>query len=345
MSKFSEITRSHTFSSMAWAAVAMSCVMLAGTLGYHVIGGPGYSWLDCFYMTFVTVSTIGFSEIIDFSHNPAGRLFTMFIATAGIATLTFTLSAVTAFILEGDLNQNWRRKKMQKRIGMLEDHYIICGVGRVGSNVAHELAMTGRPFVLIDSNLQNIEAYLVKHPEQLYLHGDATDNDLLLAAGVGRARGIFAVAPDDTLNLVISLSARQLNSALRIVARCHDLKNAEKTRQAGADEIVSPDFTGGLRLVSAMVRPHVVSFLDEMLKTDDNLRMEEIIVPASFDGRSLGVLQLHSRDCVLLATRHPHGKWLFNPQTEHTVQQGDVLMVITTPGGRTHLEQLMQAVA
>ena len=345
MSKFSAAARSHAFFNLVWAATAMFLVMLVGTLGYHVIGGAGYSWLDCFYMTFITVATIGFSEIIDISHNPAGRLFTIFIATAGIATLTFMLSAVTAFILEGDLNQKWRRKKMQKTIDLLSDHYILCGVGRVGGNVAHELAMTGRPLVLIDSQRQNLERHLAKYPEQLYLEGDASDNDILLAAGVARARGIFAVAHDDTLNLVISLSARQLNPALRIVARCHDMKNAEKTRRAGADEIVSPDFTGGLRLVSAMVRPHVVSFLDEMLKSDDNLRMEEIIVPGSFAGKSLDVLQAHSQDYILLATRHPHGKWLFNPPAQHTVQQGDVLMVMTTPEGRARLEQLIRGIA
>lgn len=231
---------------------------------------------------------------------------------------------------------------MQKTIDLLHDHYIICGVGRVGGNVAQELAMTGRPFVLIDSKQENIDRHLAKFPDQLYLVGDATDNDVLLTAGLERARGIFAVAHDDTMNLVICLSARQLNPRMRIVARCHDMKNAEKTRRAGADEIVSPDFTGGLRLVSAMVRPHVVSFLDEMLKTDDNLRMEEVIVSESFAGKSLSVLQLRNQDYVLFATRHPHGKWLFNPQPQHIVQHGDVLMVMTTPEGRAHLEQLIQ---
>jgi len=343
MSKFTAVARTHAFANLSWAVAAMACVMLVGTLGYRVIGGPGYSWLDCFYMTFITVATIGFNEIIDISHNPAGRLFTIFIATAGIGTLTFMLSAVTAYILEGDLNQKWRRKKMQKTIDKLKDHYIICGVGRVGGNVANELAMTGRSFVLIDSKQANIERHLGKYPDQIYLEGDASDNDMLLAAGVERARGIFAVAHDDTLNLVICLSARQLNPEMRIVARCHDMKNAEKTRRAGADEIVSPDFTGGLRLVSAMVRPHVVSFLDEMLKSDENLRMEEIVVPAGFAGKSLEVLQSYSRDYILLATRRPHGKWLFNPQAQFVLQERDVVMVMATPEGRVRLEQLVQA--
>ena len=200
--------------------------------------------------------------------------------------MTYMLSTVTALILESDINQVWRRKKMMQAISRMSGHYIVCGVGRVGSNVAHELVTTGRECVVMDSDLQHLETFLEKYPEQPYMHADATDNDVLLAAGVMRARGIFAVAADDSQNLVISLSAKQLNPKLRVVARCHDLKNVEKTRRAGADEIVSPDFTGGLRIVSAMVRPHVVSFLDEMLKTEDALRMEEFPIPAEFAGQA-----------------------------------------------------------
>lgn len=232
---------------------------------------------------------------------------------------------------------------MQNKIEKLKDHYIVCGVGRVGSNVANELVMTGRHCVVVDTDFLHIENYLSRHPEQLYLHGDGTDNDVLLAAGVKRARGVFAVASDDSQNLVISLSAKQLNPKLRVVARCHEVRNVEKTRRAGADEIVSPDFTGGLRIVSAMVRPNVVSFLDEMLKTEDNLRMEEIIVPSGFSGKKLSMLYFASNDYIVLAVRQ-NGQWVFNPSAQHVVHEGDALMVMTTPHGRTRLEQLIQGV-
>lgn len=323
--------------------MAMLMILLVGTMGYRVIGGPGYSWVDCFYMTFITVATIGFGEIVDLSHSPGGRLFTVFIAIAGIGTMTYMLSTLTAFILEGDINQVWRRKKMQSKIEKLKDHYIVCGVGRVGSNVAHELVMTGRHCVVVDTDLTHIENYLTRHPEQLFIHGDGTDNDVLLAAGVMHARGVFAVASDDSQNLVISLSAKQLNNKLRVVARCHDVKNVEKTRRAGADEIVSPDFTGGLRIVSAMVRPHVVSFLDDMLKSDDNLRLEEIAISSGFSGKSLAMLYFAANDYIVLAVRQA-GLWVFNPSSQHVVHEGDVLMVMTTPHGRTRLEHLIQGV-
>ncbi|MDP2804611.1 MAG: TrkA family potassium uptake protein, partial [Gallionellaceae bacterium] len=209
-------------------------------------------------------------------------------------------------------------------------------------NVAHELTSTGRSCVIIDSDLETIERYLIAHPGQFYLHGDATDNDVLLAAGVLRAKGVFAVAHDDSQNLVISLSAKQLNPLSRVVARCHDVKNAEKTRRAGADEIVSPDFTGGLRIVSAMVRPHVVSFLDDMLKSEASVRMEEIKVPEDLTGKPLTVLYQGNADCLVLAVRNKTNQWLFNPPANQIVTGGDVLMVMTTPDGRARMEQLMQ---
>ncbi len=151
------------------------------------------------------------------------------------------------------------------------------------------------------------------------------------------------MAHDDSANLVISLSSKQLNPKLRVVARCHALKNAEKTRRAGADEVISPDFSGGLRIVSAMVRPNVMNFLDEMLKSDSHLRMEEIIIPDSLDSKPLSVLYHGNKDCMVLAIQRDE-KWQFNPQASHSLQDKDVLMVMTTPDGRARLEQLIQGI-
>jgi len=325
------------------AFLALVSITAVGTLGYHWLGGPQYSWLDCFYMTFITLTTIGYGEVVDVTDYEYGRLFTIFIATTGIGVLGYVLSTVTAFMLESDLNASWRRKKMRQKIAQLKEHYIVCGIGLVGSNVAHELVATGRKCVIVETNMAAIHRYLETHPDQLFLHGDATDNDMLLAAGVMRARGVFAVAHDDSMNLVISLSAKQLNPELRVVARCHDVKNVEKTRRAGADEVVSPDFTGGLRIVSAMVRPNVALFLDDMMKSDENVRMEEVVVPDELSGKQLAMLYQSNKDCVVLAVRHVK-EWVFNPSAQHAVHGGDVLMVMATAAGRIRLEQLMQGV-
>jgi voltage-gated potassium channel len=325
------------------AFLALVAVFIIGTVGYRLLGGPQHSWLDCFYMTFITISTIGFNEIVDVTRYEYGRLFTVFIGISGIGVLGYVLSTLTAFMLENDLNVSWRRKKMQKKIGQLKDHYIVCGIGLVGCNVAHDLEMTGRTTVIVDNDFDNIQRYLETHPAQLFIRGDATNDDVLQAAGIESAKGVFAVAHDDSANLVISLSAKQLNPKLRVVARCHDLKNAEKTRRAGADEVVSPDFSGGLRIVSAMVRPNVMSFLDEMLKSDSNLRMEELLIPDRLDGKPLSALYYGNHHCMVLAAQRD-GCWQFNPPASHLLQERDVLMVMTTPEGRIRLEQLMQGI-
>jgi voltage-gated potassium channel len=320
--------------------LALVAIFIVGTMGFQILGGPRYSWEDCFYMTFITITTIGYGEIVDVTRYEYGRLFTVFIGISGIGVLGYVLSTVTAFILEKDLNVSWRIRKMQKKINQMEGHYIVCGVGLVGTNVAHDLSVTNRPFVIVESDMDHIQRFFETHPQQLFVHGDATDNDVLLAAGVARARGVFAVAHDDSANLVISLSAKQLNPNVRVVARCHDMKNVEKTRRVGADEVISPDFSGGQRIISAMLRPNVMNFLDEMLKSDSTLRMEEVIIPDNLVEKPLSYLYHGNHDCLVLAVQR-NGAWFFNPPADHILGHRDVLMVMTTPEGRAHLEHLM----
>jgi voltage-gated potassium channel len=332
-----------TIRHLFFAFLALAVVMFIGTLGYHWLGDGRYSWLDCFYMTFITFTTIGYNEVVDVTAHEYGRLFTIFIGITGIGVLGYVLSTVTAFMLESDLNSSWRRKKMKQKIAQLKGHYIVCGVGMVGINVANELNLSGRACVIVDANMASIHHYLERNPDQLWLHGDATTDEVLLAAGVEHASGVFSVAHDDNMNLVISLSAKQLNPALRVVARCHEMKNVEKTRRAGADEVISPDFTGGQRLVSAMLRPKVSTFLDEMLKSKDSVRFEEIMVPVSLEGKALSALYHGNQDSLVLAVQRG-GEWQFNPTAQHIVNGGDVLMVMASAEGRLRLEQLMQGI-
>ena len=265
-----------------WGFLALMAIMAIGSIGYKIIGGEKATWIDCIYMTFITVATIGYNEVIDLNNSPGGRVFTMFIGFAGIGVSTYLLSTFTAFLLEGKINEALWRSRMEKNIHKLNQHFVLCGCGRAGRNVAHELAVTHRPYVIVDSDMTEIEKHLEKHPQTLYVHGDATDDDLLLKAHVESAAGVFAVTGDDGRNLLITITARQLNPAARIVARCHEIRNMEKLRKAGADAIVSPDFTGGMRIVSSMIRPEVVSFLDEMLRSDKSLRVEEIVIAKGF---------------------------------------------------------------
>lgn len=322
------------------ALMSLVVIFMMGTVGYRLLSGSQASWVDCFYMTFITIASIGFTEVVDVTQYEYGRLFTVFIGISGIGLLGYSLSTFMTFMLESDLNDSWRRRNMQKKIDQLKGHYLVCGAGLVGNNVAHELAMNGRKTVIIDANIDNIHRFLQGHPEHLFMNSDATDNDTLLAAGILRAKGVFAVARDDNTNLVISLSAKQLNPDLRVVARCHDLKNADKIRLAGADEVISPDYSGGLSLVSAMVRPNVMSFLDEIFKAGSNVRMEEILVSEKLTGKPLNTLYQDNDSLMVLAVKNQHS-WQFNPPSDQILASNQVLMVMTTSESRSLLEHRM----
>ena len=327
---------------MLYGVALLLLIHVIGTLGYLYIGYPTATWIDSFYMTFITVATIGYGEVVDLSTHPMGRLFTVFIATIGIVTMSYLFSSFVALLLESDLNAALRKKRMEKAIAKLTGHYIMCGIGRVGTNVAHELANTGRTLVVIESDRAALDRWLEHHPDTLYLHDDAADDDALRTAGVLKAAGVFAVTGDDSHNLMVSLSVKLLNPKTRVVARLHDIRNADKARRAGADEVVSPDYAGGMRIASAMVRPHVVNFMDQMLHTDDGLRVEEVLVPSHFQPTLLTELIPKSRDYILMAL-HEAGQWVFNPADEHVLTAGTTLVLMASPGARAQLEQRLAA--
>jgi len=323
-----------------WAGFFLAAIVTVGTTAYWFLTGGAYSVLDCLYMTVITISTIGYGEIIDLSGNPAGRIFTMIIAFSGIGILTYMLLNVTAFIVEGHFNKAFRRKKMEKQASKLNEHFIICGIEGVGSYIINELRETGRPYVVVDSSREKLEKALEVFEDQIFIEGDPTENDILTRAGISRARGLFAVSGDDNQNLVISLTAKQMNPRIRVVVQCEELRNIEKMKKVGADAIVSPPFIGGLRMASEMVRPAVVSFLDEMLHQDsENLRVEESVVPEGMVNRPLSDLKLQRYGNLLLMAIRSGGDWVYNPPRNYVMRPGDTLIYMASPDERLLLEK------
>ncbi len=322
----------------------LGAILVIGTVGYTIIGGGNYSILDALYMTVITVATIGYSEIIDLSASPGGRVFTMLIAFSGIGVLAYIMSSFTAFIVEGELTRAFRRRRMEHLAQTLKDHYIVCGLGLVGTNIVNELRTTSRPCIVID--ISPVKADLREKKQfEVLIEGDATDNEILNKAGIGAAKGLFAVTSDDNMNLVICLTAKQLNPNLRIVSQCNELKNSDKLKHAGADAVVSPVYIGGLRMASEMVRPTVVTFLDKMLRDSKaGLRVEEMPVPDSLASKKLGDLGLKRfREALLLAVTGKDG-WTYNPDEEYRLTPGSTLVFMTTVAERIELAKVFEMV-
>ncbi|MCA1932951.1 MAG: potassium channel protein [Calditerrivibrio sp.] len=316
------------------------------TFGYYIIGDFKYSIIDCFYMTMITITTIGYGEIIDLNNNPSGRIFTIFVAIFGIGILTYILSNFTAFILEGEINKKHRRKKMEKIIKKLSSHYILCGIEDMSLYIAKELYDTKRDFVIVDNEEKKIEKFRESFNKLMYIIGDPTDIETLEKAGIKNAKGLFAVAEDDKSNIVITITARQANNNLRIVTQCRDIKNVDKIKKAGADSVISPTFIGSLRMTSEMVRPTVVTFLDMMLRDKEkNLRIEEIQIPDLFVGKDIESMNIDKfKEILLLAVKCING-WVYNPPKDYILQKDDTLIVMTTAEERNRFEKILKLMA
>src|SRR6266404_988463 len=318
-------------------------IMTMAVAGYRISGGPGVSMLDAVYMAVTTFATVGYGEIIDTSHNPSLRLFNTFIIVCGWLAMIYIVASVTAFLVEGEIADIFRRRRMQKLINELKYHYIVCGLGDTGRHAVEELEKTHTPYVVVESHEDNIKKF--RDPlgtgsdafeKMLYVIGDATDDAVLDQAGLKRAKGIIAALANDKDNLVITVMVRQQNEQVRIVARCTDPKYAERMTKAGANSTVSPNRIGGMRMASEVLRPHVVGFLDLMLKEQSKtLRLEEIDIgnKSPWVGKTIQELAIKNRFGVLVlavksAVEIRGARFHVNPPPEHRLTAGEVVIVM-----------------
>jgi len=269
--------------SLFIAGITLLGILCLGTMGYYVLSllaleGGAWNVLDCFYMTTITLTTVGFSEVIDVANVPGARFFTVFILVSGLGVSAYFISTLTAFLVEGELGNLFWRKRMRKEINKLTDHVILCGGGRVGRYILEELKLSGLPFVLLDPDEQRILKLQEMYGNFPALAGDATHDADLLAAGIEEASGVISALVDDKDNLCVVVTCRQLNPDLQIITRCQEGEFKDKLKLIGAD-VVMPNFIGGLRMASQMVRPKAVHYLDVMLRDKKNVvRIEDVTI-------------------------------------------------------------------
>lgn len=306
--------------------MALATVFLTGVAGYSLI--EGWSLFDSLYMTVITIASVGYGEVHTLTFQ--GRVFTIFLILCGSATLIYGLSILTAFIVEGDLTDILRRRKMLKQIEGLEGHFIVCGMSATGRYVVDELKKTGRRFVVIERDPERVRG--LNEEGILNIEGDATNDAVLQSANIARAGGLITTLHADADNLFVVVTARGLNPSLRIIAKAISEESERKLRQVGADSVVMPNFIGGLRMASEMIRPSVVSFLDIMLRSQDaTVRVEEIHIPkgSPLAGKSLaGSTLLDAEGVTVVAIADGKGSYRFNPARQQILASGDVLIVM-----------------
>ena len=313
----------------------ISLVIAFGTFGYVTI--EGWNLLDSVYMTVTTLTTVGYREIHELS--VPGKIFTIFLIVGGVGTMLYALSTGAKIILEGEMRQIFGRKKLEKKIKELSDHYIICGFGRMGKIISKELKEEGVKFLVIEKDSKSLE-----EEDGLFLVGDATRDNTLKEGGIERAKGLITVLPGDAENLFVVLSARGLNPNLLIVARAVEEDAEQKLLRAGATKVVSPYHIGGLRMAHTILKPTVVDFIEFATKSGNiELQMQEI--PIMETSRLVG---LTMEECgigkdlgiIIVAIKQPTGDTRFSPTFQSQVKAGDTLIALGETSKLKILEEM-----
>jgi len=311
-------------------------ITLSGTIGFMVL--EGWNAIESLYMTVITLSTVGFSEVRPLSQE--GRLFTTALIVSGVASVGYLFSAISHNIVSGELHGTLRRSRMHKSIDALSNHYIVCGFGRVGGEVVASLSQGGENCVVVEDSTEVLE-----NSALLHVTGDAADDDTLLSAGIKRAAGLVAVTGSDATNLFITISARTLNSDIIIVARANQPSTEAKLLRAGATHVLSPYKLGGRRIATQLLYPSVADFLDVVMHAGDlELRLEEFTVQtgSNLHQKTVAEIQVRQRTGanVLAICRIDGGSVITNPPSEMRFAPGDVLIALGTMDQLNALEKL-----
>jgi len=314
-----------------FALILAGFLVVCGAVGYVLI--EGWSAFDSLYMAAITLAAVGYSEVHPLTE--PGRRFTMVLLLAGITWMGLWFALITSFLVELDLTNVLRRRRVMREIGRLEGHYIVCGAGRTGRQVVQELEAQGAPWVVLDRDPAMIEEILILIPDAFTIEADATHDQSLLEAGLERARGLVACLSADTDNLFVCLSARDLNPELTIVVRAYEEETMDKLYRAGATYVVSPNVSGAIRMASVLLRPSVVSFLDIATRSSKlKLRMEQTSIgdASHLAGKTLAQARIpQETGLIVIGLRKrdaEESEFVFNPVASTRLEPGDEMIVL-----------------
>jgi voltage-gated potassium channel len=307
-----------------------------GTIGYMVV--EGWNFQDSLYMTVTTLTTVGYREVRELTS--VGRWFTIILIIGGVGTMLYALSTGAKLLLEGEIQEVLGRRRLEKKMKELRDHYIICGYGRMGKIIVKELKSERVKFVVIEKNAISHEK-----EEAFLIIGDATQDELLKEVGIERAKGLITVLPTDAENLYVVLSAKGLNPHLFIVARAGEEGSEQKLLRAGADRVISPYHIGGLRIAHTVLKPAVVDFIELATKSGNiDLQMEEIPIPdvSRFSGLSLDQCGFgKDLGIIIVGIKKPNGEMRFNPTFRTLIEPGDTLIALGETSKLRVLEEMI----
>ncbi len=301
-------------------------VIISGTVGYSII--EGWTLFDSLYMTVITLSTIGYQEVRPLSFT--GRAFTIILVFVGVGAVAYGINNGIRIVFEGELQKAFGRRKLEKRLKSIKDHFIVCGYGRMGRIICNELRAKDVPFVVVEKELPELDAD--EDEETVFVYGDATKDEVLRQAGIEKAKGLISVLSTDAQNLYVVLSARELNPSLFIVARAGEEGSGQKLLRAGADRVVSPYHIGGLRIAQTVLKPAVVDFLEFATRSGNlELQMEEVPVD---EGSAIAGKTIHEAGVgrelgvIVVAIKRKDGDMKFNPVHNTLIKAGDTLIAI-----------------
>ena len=317
-----------------WGAFWLIAVTIVGVLGYEIIEGWGL--LDSLYMTVTTITTVGYREVHELSEG--GRIFTIFLMIGGVGGALYALSGVVGYVVEGNLGTVWERRKMQNKINGLKNHFILCGFGRVGEEIARTFKAENVPFIVIENRQECIN--FLEKTDYIYLQGDATQDDVLRAAGIEKARGLIAAVGTDVDNTYITLSARGLCPEIFIEARASSAEAQTKLERSGANRVILPHAIGGNRMALLALRPAVVDFIDNVVYSRGReMRLENVDITEMSKLTGMNIEEVRKKTGVTTLAIQKHGQVLKpNPSGDETIEDGDKLIVIGTKGQLTSLE-------